>query len=807
MRDFVLAGLVACAGLAVCGGERAQSAPSVAPSPSFVSSKEPKSAAAPVAAATLEPIADARLGAIDHAVDLALMEGRFPGCVVVVGRRDKVLFRHAYGFRAYAPEPEEMTLDTVFDLASLTKPMATASSIMVLVDRGLVRLDEPAARYVPEFGRAGKGAITVRQLLTHVSGLPVETPLRDFELGRAVAMERIYDLVPRTPPGQTFVYSDVGFLVLEEVVKRVSGEELSTFAAKNVFRPLGMSQTTFRPEPALRPRAVVTEQRNGEWMRGEVHDPRAYLLGGVAGHAGLFSTAEDLTRYAQAMLGEGELDGQRVWSPRTAQQFMAPHDVPGGIRALGWDVKSSYSGSRGEGWSPRSIGHGGYTGTVLWIDPERDLFVIVLSNRVHPEGKGNINQLAGRIGTLVAHSPPAGGETAAIANPGRGGAVSGAVMPGAVLPGIDVLRAEQFHRLRGAKVGLVTHAAGKARDGRSTIDVLAAAHDVKLVALFTPEHGLGSDREGKIADARDAKSGLPIYSLYGRGENGFEPSPESLASIDTFVVDLQDAGVRFYTYASTLRHLMHAAAKHHVRVVVLDRPNPINGIDVAGPVLVPVAKSFVNESALPVRHGMTMGELALLFNAEDHAGTPLEVVPMRGWRRGDYFDKTGLAWTPPSPNLRSVTETVLYPAVGLLEGTNLSVGRGTEMPFEVIGAPWIDGNALASALRAANVSGVTFAPVTFTPRQAVYAGQRCGGVRLTVQQRASFEPVHTGLALAQALRALYPKEWHFADLDKLLADRKVLEALDARRPLADVEAMWAGELEAFKVKRAKYLLY
>ncbi|WP_394847781.1 DUF1343 domain-containing protein [Pendulispora brunnea] len=792
MRDFVLAGLVACAGLAVCGGERAGSPPPSAPL--VLREKEPKPAPAPAEAA-IAPIADARLGAIDHAVDLALMEGRFPGCVVVVGRRDKVLFRHAYGFRAYAPEPEEMTLDTVFDLASLTKPMATASSIMVLVDRGLVALDEPAARYVPEFGRAGKGAITVRQLLTHVSGLPVETPLRDFELGRAVAMERIYDLVPRVPPGQAFVYSDVGFLVLEEIVKRVSGQELSTFAASNVFRPLGMTQTDFQPAPALRPRAVVTEQRNGEWMRGEVHDPRAYLLGGVAGHAGLFSTAEDLTRYAQAMLGEGELDGRRIWSPRTAQQFMAPHDVPGGIRALGWDVKSSYSGSRGEGWSPRSIGHGGYTGTVLWIDPEQDLFVIVLSNRVHPEGKGNINLLAGRIGTLAARA----------LSPGEGEPVPNA--RGIVSTGIDVLRAEQFRRLRGAKIGLVTNAAGKARDGRSTVEVLAAAPDVKLVALFTPEHGLGSDREGKIGDGRDPKSGLPVYSLYGRGENGFEPSAESLATIDTFVVDLQDAGVRFYTYASTLRHLMQAAAKHHVRVVVLDRPNPIDGVDVAGPVLVPVAKSFVNESALPVRHGMTMGELALLFNAEDHAGTPLEVVPMRGWRRGDYFDKTGLAWTPPSPNLRSVTETVLYPAVGLLEGTNLSVGRGTEMPFEVIGAPWIDGNALANALRAANVPGVTFAPVSFTPRQAVYTGQRCGGVRLTVRQRASFEPVHAGLAIAAALRALYPKEWHFGDLDKLVADRRVLEALDARRPLGEVEAIWAGELEAFKAKRAKYLLY
>ena len=787
-------GLAFCASLAVCGGERG-APPVSSASPAAASVQAPPRAGDEMPPL---PIADARLAAIDHAVDTALMDGKIPGCVVVVGRRDAVLFRRAYGFRAYAPDPEEMTLDTVFDLASLTKPVATASSIMVLVDRGMVGLDEPAARYVPEFARAGKGAITLRHLLTHVSGLPVETPLRDFEQGREAALERIYDLAPRAAPGQQFVYSDVGFLVLEEIVKRVSGQDLATFAVSNVFRPLGMSQTLFLPGPALRSRAAVTEQRDGEWMRGQVHDPRAFLLGGVAGHAGLFSTAEDLTRYAQAMLGEGARvgSGSPLWSARTALQFFAPHDVPGGIRALGWDVKSAYSGSRGEGWSPRSVGHGGYTGTVLWIDPERDVFMIVLSNRVHPEGKGNVNLLAGRIGTIAARAlqqpPPANSRARA----GKD-----------VLAGIDVLRAENFRTLRGAKVGLVTNAAGRAKDGRSSIDVLAGAAGVKLVALFAPEHGLAGDREGKISDGRDVTSGLSVYSLYGRGEDGLEPSPESLAAIDTFVVDLQDVGVRFYTYASTLRHIMAAAAKHHVRVVVLDRPNPINGVDVSGPVLSPIAKSFVNENALPVRHGMTMGELALLFNAEQHLGTPLEVVPMWGWRRGDYFDRTGLTWAAPSPNLRSVAETVLYPALGLLEGTNLSVGRGTDTPFEVIGAPWIDGAALAASLRAAAIPGAAFEPASFTPRQAVYAGQRCGGVRVAVKNRSAFEPVHAGLAIAMTLHALYPKEWHFADVEKLLADRSVLDAMDAKRPLPEVEALWSGALDAFKAKRAKYLLY
>ncbi|HWL87012.1 MAG TPA: DUF1343 domain-containing protein, partial [Polyangiaceae bacterium] len=297
----------------------------------------------------------------------------------------------------------------------------------------------------------------------------------------------------------------------------------------------------------------------------------------------------------------------------------------------------------------------------------------------------------------------------------------------------------------------------------------------------------------------------------------------SLSGIDALVVDLQDAGVRFYTYASTLRHVMEAAANHHVRVLVLDRPNPLDGVDVAGPVLSPpcqprgappAAANLVNENALPLRHGMTMGELALLFNAEHHLGARLEVVPMRGWHRGDYFDRTGLPWTAPSPNLRNVDEAVLYPAVGLLEATNLSVGRGTETPFEVIGAPWIDGQTLAAALRTPAVPGsgasagsVTFTPTTFTPRQAPYAGQRCGGVRIAVKNRALFDPVRAGLALAMTLHELYPKDWHFADLDKMVCDAKVLDALDAKRPLAEIASLWQTELDAFKAKREKYLLY
>jgi len=331
----------------------------------------------------------------------ALAQAKLPGCVVAIGRQSGIIFLHAFGFRSVLPEKEPMTEDTVFDLASLTKPIATATSLMVLADQGKIDLDDRASRYVPEFAARGKSAITIRQLLTHVSGLPSETALDDYEHGRAEAIRRIAALSLKAAPGTRFTYSDIGFLILEEVVRRVTGTDLASFAETAVFRPLGMKQTGFLPSSTDRTRIAPTEQRKGAWIRGEVHDPRAFRLGGVAGNAGLFSTAQDLARYARMLLGSGVLEDARVLSVPATAKMLAPHDVPGGIRALGWDMQSAYSNNRGTSLSRRAVGHGGYTGTSLWLDPEQDLFVIFLSNRVHPDGKGSINALAGAIATLA----------------------------------------------------------------------------------------------------------------------------------------------------------------------------------------------------------------------------------------------------------------------------------------------------------------------------------------------------------------------------------------------------------------------
>lgn len=735
----------------------------------------------PPADAAAPPVADddaelARWSPIDAAVNAALAEGKMPGCVITVGRHDGVLFQRAYGARALLPERAPMTADTVFDLASLTKPVATATSLMILVDRGKVDLDARASTYVPELSRLPP--FTVRHLLLHTSGLPAVTPVRDWSSDRAELMRRIGALTLKTNPGERFLYSDVGFAVVQEIVERVSGKELAAFATTEIFAPLGMTETAFRPPAELRARAAPTEPRDGGFMLGEVHDPRAFAIGGVAGHAGLFSTARDLTRFARAMLGRGALDDHRLFDASTFARFVERHETSKGGRALGWDVDSSFATHKSPLLSPTAFGHGGYTGTALWIDPQRDFFVLFLSNRVHPDGKGAVNPLVAEVATLALKATE-------------------------VSTGIDVLRRESFARLQGAHLGLVTNASARTNDGTSTIDAVRSAPGVSLAAIFTPEHGLGGDREGKIADT--TYEGIPVYSLYGER---FAPNADSLAGIDTLVVDLQDVGVRFYTYASTMKRAMKVAAERHLRLVVLDRPNPLGGAVVDGPML-PASdtKSFVNHHALPLRHGMTMGELALLFASDEALAIKPEVVKMTHWRREDTFEQTGLAWSPPSPNLRTAREAILYAAIGVLESTNVSVGRGTDTPFELVASPWMNGALVARRLTEAHLPGVRFEPTEVVPRSSIHAGKRCSGVRLTLEDPARFEPIRTALAIARVLHEAHPTEWDLDGMDRMLRHKPALEGIRAGKEAAEIEALWAPELAAFVERRRSFLLY
>lgn len=733
-----------------------------------------------------------RLAQIDVAVDKALAEKKMPGCVVLIGRKGKVAYFRAYGAKRLLPSVEPMTTDTVFDLASLTKPIVTATSVMRLVEQGKVRLRDPVSMHLPDFAANGKEKITVEHLLTHQGGLIADNPMSDYADGPEKSIERLMAIGVTHPPGTKFVYSDVGFLILGELVKRIGGKALNEFAREEIFEPLGMHETNYLISESLMARAAPTEQREGRWIQGAVHDPRAHALGGVAGHAGLFSTAEDLALYADMMLQRGAAPKGRILGEATWNRMTTRFPVSSGYRGLGWDMQTGYSSNKGETMSHGAFGHGGFTGTGIWIDPQSDLFVIFLSNRVHPNGKGLVNPLIGAIGTIAASSlidlPESSSPAAS-----------------QVLCGIDVLQRESFKRLEGRKIGLITNHTGVARDEITTIQAFHRAKNVELKALFSPEHGIaGALDQSNIGDSRDLETGLPVYSLYGESRS---PSEKSLEGLDTLVFDIQDIGCRFYTYVSTMKLAMQAAAKAKIKFVVLDRPNPLGGLIVEGPVLDDDAKSFVAFHTTPVRHGMTVGELAGMLNEEEKIGADLEVVLLEGWSRGVYFDQCGLIWIDPSPNMRSLNAALLYPGVGLWEMTNLSVGRGTDTPFEVIGAPWIDAREMADALNRADLAGVSFIAKEFIPKSSKFKGEKCGGVAIIITHRDRVRPVDIGLEIARQLRLRYPAQWQTQELNRLLGSKSTADAIQINETLAEIKQNYARKVSDFNRRRAQFLLY
>jgi uncharacterized protein YbbC (DUF1343 family) len=384
---------------------------------------------------------------------------------------------------------------------------------------------------------------------------------------------------------------------------------------------------------------------------------------------------------------------------------------------------------------------------------------------------------------------------------------------GDVKNGIDVLEEHGFRELHAhtahpLRIGLVTNQTGLDARGRRTADVLARAPGLELKAIFSPEHGiLGSLDTTAIANSRDSATGVPIYSVYGDTDAKRRPTAEELADLDAIVYDIQDIGARFYTYESTMGYFLEAAAKAHKEIFILDRPNPIGGVYVQGPLADPGSESFVSYGQFPVRHGMTVGELARFFNGERSIGANLTVVPMEGWMRGDWFDSTGQMWINPSPNMRSLTEAALYPGIGMIEGTNISVGRGTDTPFEVVGAPWIDAVAFSSYLNSRQIDGVRFIPVNFTPAASMYANQRCGGVNIVVAARDSLDAPELGLEIAGALNHLYPNDFKIAKLDGLMRNKASLGALAAGEDPRRIAEAWQDADSTFMAERQKYLLY
>jgi uncharacterized protein YbbC (DUF1343 family)/CubicO group peptidase (beta-lactamase class C family) len=766
----------------------------------------------------------ARLAGLAPLVQEAIAAKQVPGAVIVAGRGDQVYYQKAFGHRAIEPALEPMTLDTIFDLASLTKVVATTTSVMMLLEEGKIRLNDRVAAWIPGFERYGKADITVRHLITHVSGLRPDLDMTlEFD-SYDEAIRRAIEEVPTSAPGERLVYSDINFFLLGEIVHRASGMTLDQFARARVFEPLGMRDTMFNPPVSLLRRIAPTERCTPlGWpcdkpgavpLRGIVHDPTARRMKGVAGHAGLFSTASDLAVFCRMLLGGGRYGKTRVLSPLAVAKMTSPVALPGAqLRGLGWDMDSSYSSNRGELLPLGSYGHTGFTGTSIWIDPTTRAWVVFLSNRVHPDGKGDVTPLRAKVATLVGaavvdaplDAVRAARQTGAdVLSPAGALPARGSAWQAPVLNGIDVLKADGFKLLAGRSVGLITNHTGRSLDGESTIDLLAKASGVKVVALFSPEHGIRGQVDEKVSSSRDEKTGLPVYSLYGET---LRPTPQMLAGIDTLVYDIQDVGVRFYTYETTLAYCLEEAAKQKIKMVVLDRVNPIDGWTIEGPALDQALLGFVGYFPMPVRHGMTVGELARLFNGENRIGADLTVVQAKGWHREQWFDETGIPWTSPSPNMRTMNEATLYPGVCLIESSNVSVGRGTDTPFEHVGAPWMDGRRLAAELNARRIPGVRFYPTSFTPTDSKFKGEPCSGVFMLVTDRDALKAVRVGVELIAAVHRLHPDKFEVDKVLRLLGSAAVLARIKAGDDPAAIAASWSNDEARFRLLRAKYLLY
>ncbi len=848
----------------------------------------------PVAAPQTVGMSAEKLAQIDALVNKDIADKKLPGAVIIVGHKGKIVYRKAFGNRSLVPTVEKMTVDTIFDVASLTKPIATATSIMILVEQGKLRLNDTIGKFIPDIDDENAKKVTIQQLLTHTSGYAPDFDLREKWTGRDGMLAALKKEKLRTTPGTKFVYSDIGFIVLGEIVERISSKQLDLYIESDVVGVLDMRNTHFarykynpldkrsddyvwtgltRVAPTenikgqnsyLGPQFSGDDETGNRILRGQVHDPTAYRMEGVAGHAGLFSTADDLARFCQMLLNGGVAPavvggnptgregvsssehkntlptgrvsasgGMRILSAQTVARMTAPIVVSetGETRGLGWDINTSFSSNRGELFPLGSFGHTGFTGTSIWVDPVSQTFVVFLSNRVHPDGKGDVAPLRAKVATVAASAiedtpiekfkqaeAEYNAAVAAQIPKFKDNALRASIealpfgsnripLPhnATVLNGIDILERDKFKQLDGLKIGLVTNHTGRDLTGKQTIDILNEAKNLKLVALFAPEHGIrGELDQAKIDDTKDEKTGLPVYSLYGETRR---PTPEQMKGLDAIIYDIQDIGTRFYTYTATLRNVMEEAAKLDIPIYVLDRPNPITGNAVEGPVADDDKLSFTAAHTIPVRYGLTIGELGQMMNAERKIGAKLNVIKMENWSRSMWFDETGQTWINPSPNMRSLTEAALYPGIGLLETTNISVGRGTDTPFEVVGAPWLDGQKLAKYLNERNIKGVRFVPVRFKPGASIFKGEECSGINIIITDRKVFETVRVGIEIAAALHKLYPAEWQVEKYGRLLVNAEVLELLKRGESPENIKNAWQRSNEGFIKRQAPFLLY
>jgi uncharacterized protein YbbC (DUF1343 family)/CubicO group peptidase (beta-lactamase class C family) len=745
-----------------------------------------------------------QLSPIAKLVEKAIRVGQIPGAVVLIGNQGKIVYRQAFGHRLIKPKKRALTPNIIFDIASLTKVIATTIAVVQLVERGQLSLEDPVAKYWPEFKTNAREQITVRQLLTHYSGLPPSLSLKPEWSGYEMALQKIVEKKPISPPGKYFIYSDINFIILGELIQRISGQSLDVYCRDQIFKPLRMKDTCFKPPRDLYARIGPTRW-NGI---GRVHDPIAYRMGGVAGHAGLFSTADDLSIFAQTLLDGGRNQNVQILSPFTSEKMTTPQSPPDKMpwRGLGWDIDAPFCSNRTELFPAGSYGHKGYTGTGIWIDPVSKTYIIILTNRVYPSEKGDAEPLRAQIISLVADvlGPLSEGQALA-SRPTLVDYIEQVKShSGRVQTGIDVLVARRFRPMVGLRVGLITNHSGLDSAGRRNIDLFYKAPGVKLVAIFSPEHGLSGKVEEKVSSTKEPFTGLPVYSLYG---DIVRPTKKMLSGLDALVFDIQDVGVRFYTYITTMGYAMEAAAENGIPFYVLDRPNPITGSLVQGPIMNQDLKSFTGYFPMPIRHGMTVGELAKMFNAENRINAKLHVLKMNGYKRTDWYDETSLRWVNPSPNLRTLTQATLYPGVAMVEGANVSVGRGTAKPFELLGSPWMKAKEFAKYLINREINGVTFLPADFIPRSSRFKNEVCHGVQIVLTDRQTLDSAALGVEIISALYQLYPQDFQIDKTLPLVGAQWVLQAIKDGKAPNFIVRNWEESLDQFLRLRSKYLLY
>jgi uncharacterized protein YbbC (DUF1343 family)/CubicO group peptidase (beta-lactamase class C family) len=674
---------------------------------------------------------------MQFALERAVKVAEAPGATACVGTAGTRLFTGATGWRLLGDAPEPATVDTIYDLASLTKVIATTTAVMLLHEQGRLALDAPLATWIdaPAFR-----AITPRHLLTHTSGLPAGRPLHREAANPRAAVARIAETPLSRPPGQRRVYSDLGFILLGALVEAVTGERLDAFCRRRIFAPLNMQRTTFNPHPLLWPQCAATEQCawRGRLMRGEVHDENAHAIGGVSGHAGLFAPVEDV-----ALFCEGLLEG-RILARATLEEMLRMDHVPAyPWQGLGWKVDPWRDGSEGYLPARRAFGHTGWTGTSMWVDFDSGFYAVLLSNTCHPSRARRQNRALRRVFHTAVH---------ANWHAHRANAHTG----------LDRLVWDGFDAVKGKRIAVLTHHAAVDQRGRPLLDVLALEPECIVARVFSPEHGLrGQAEAGEAVGAQRAP--VPVTSLYGDRKR---PTRDELRGIELFVVDLQDVGARFYTYMATMRECMAACAEARVPMLVLDRPNPIGGGIAEGPLPERVG-SLVCAAEVPMRHGMTLGELALLFWRGEFSrpGFEVRVLTVDGWPANLHFDALALPWTPPPPNIPDPKTALLYSGMCLFEGINLNEGRGTDRPFAQVGAPWLDAQAILAGLPAEARIGCELEAVAYTPvaipgkaSNPRHQNEACRGIRITVRDAHALRPVTLALALIVAIQRRHPDE-------------------------------------------------